>query len=100
MNDDLKISQERNNLLLESCIKSNEKMSNTMDEVKDTLIILAESVNQNNKIVTELAINVKALNNKIYNNKKIYNKSNQIYKSNIFDSIKRTYKAILLSIYQ
>lgn len=94
MNDDLKISQEHNNLLLESCIKSNEKMLNTMDEVKDTLVILADSVNQNNKIVNELAINVRALNNKIYNNKKIYNNNN------IFDSIRRTYKALLLSIYQ
>lgn len=94
MNENLKISQEHNNLLLENCIKSNEKMLNTMDEVKDTLVTLAESINQNNKIVNELAINVRALNNKIYNNKKIYNKSN------IFDSIRRTYKAILLSIYQ
>lgn len=84
-----------NNILLESCIKSNEKMVNIMDEVKDTLVTLAESVNQNNKITQELLVRTKSMESIISNNK-IYNHK----KSSVFDYIRRTYKALVFSMYQ
>ena len=47
------------------CIKTNDKMSTTLDSVKDTMIKLSDSVTNANKISTQLTENVEKLNNKV-----------------------------------
>ena len=59
------VTLERNNTLTDMCIKTNDKMSATLDSVKDTMIKLSDSVTNANKISTQLTENVEKLNNKV-----------------------------------
>ena len=63
--NDFAVTLERNNTLTEMCIKTNDKMSTTLDSVKDTMIKLSDSVTNANKISTQLTENVEKLNNKV-----------------------------------
>ena len=63
--NDFAVALERNNTLTDMCIKSNDKMSTTLDSVKDTMIKLSDSVTNANKISTQLTENVEKLNNKV-----------------------------------
>lgn len=63
--NDFAVTLERNNTLTDMCIKTNDKMSVTLDSVKDTMIKLSDSVTNANKISTQLTENVEKLNNKV-----------------------------------
>lgn len=63
--NDFAVTLERNNTLTDMCIKTNDKMSATLDSVKDTMIKLSDSVTNANKISTQLTENVEKLNNKV-----------------------------------
>ena len=63
--NDFAVTLERNNTLTDMCIKTNDKMSTTLDSVKDTMIKLSDSVTNANKISTQLTENVEKLNNKV-----------------------------------
>ena len=63
--NDFAVALERNNTLTDMCIKTNDKMSATLDSVKDTMIKLSDSVTNANKISTQLTENVEKLNNKV-----------------------------------
>ena len=63
--NDFAVTLERNNTLTNMCIKTNDKMSTTLDSVKDTMIKLSDSVTNANKISTQLTENVEKLNNKV-----------------------------------
>ena len=56
-----------NNLLTKQCIDSNKKLSSTMDTLKDTMIEVAQSVKDSNRVTSELASTVKDLNDKVKN---------------------------------
>lgn len=61
----VKLSLNQNNILTENCIKSNEKMSATLDSVRETMIIISESVKQSNTVSKELADSVKSLGGQV-----------------------------------
>lgn len=61
----MEVSLNQANLLTESCIKSNEKMSDTLNSVKETMIIMSESMKQGNKVSEELANSVKSLGSQV-----------------------------------
>ena len=63
----VKIDLNTNNILTKQCTESNDKMSNTLDTLKDTMIEVAQSVRDSNKVTSELATTVKDLNNKVNN---------------------------------
>lgn len=63
--NDFAVTLERNNTLTDMCIKTNDRMSVTLDSVKDTMIKLSDSVTNANKISTQLTENVEKLNNKV-----------------------------------
>ena len=63
--NDFAVTLERNNTLTDMCIKTNDKMSATLDSVKDTMIKLSDSVTNANKISTQLTENVEKLNNTV-----------------------------------
>ena len=51
----VKIDLNTNNILTKQCIESNDKMSNTLDTLKDTMIEVAQSVKDSNRVTSELA---------------------------------------------
>ena len=63
----VKIDLNTNNILTKQCIESNDKMSNTLDTLKDTMIEVAQSVKDSNRVTSELASTVKDLNDKVKN---------------------------------
>lgn len=58
---DLKI----NNLLTQQSIESSDKLSSTLDNVKDTMLIMSESMKRSNEASENLAKSVKSLENKV-----------------------------------
>lgn len=62
---EMKVELSRNSQLTETMVNSYNKMSNTMDSVKETMIAMSENMKQNNKVSEELANNVKSLNKKV-----------------------------------
>ena len=63
----VKIDLNTNNILTKQCTESNDKMSNTLDTLKDTMIEVAQSVKDSNRVTSELASTVKDLNDKVKN---------------------------------
>ena len=63
----VKIDLNTNNILTKQCIESNDKMSNTLDTLKDTMIEVAQSVKDSNRVTSELTSTVKDLNDKVKN---------------------------------
>ena len=61
----IKVNLAENNLLTKQCVDSNEKLNDTMTSVKDTMLIMSESMKQSNKVSEELALSVKSLGNKV-----------------------------------
>ena len=79
--NNIKVNLAENNLLTKQCTESNEKMSNTLDSLKETMISVAQSVKDSNKISSELAETVKNLNNKVTSvENKMDNKFEDVYK--------------------
>lgn len=58
---DLKV----NNILTQQSIESSEKLSSTLDNVKDTMLIMSESMKRSNEVSENLANSVKSLENKV-----------------------------------
>lgn len=70
LKDDLqqvKLDLNTNNLLTKQCTESNEKLSSTMETLKNTMIEVAQSVKDSNRVTSELASTVKDLNDKVKN---------------------------------
>lgn len=63
----IKIDLNTNNILTRQCTESNEKLAQTMDTLKTTMIEVAQSVKDSNKVTSELATTVKNLNDKVNN---------------------------------
>lgn len=63
--NNIKLDMSRNTTLTEMSIKSSEKMSETLDSVKTTMIQMSESIKQSNQVSENLAKSVKSLENKV-----------------------------------
>lgn len=63
--NDMKIALNSNNILTEQTMESNKKLSDTMDAFKDTMIEIAQSVKDSNRVTGQLADTVNELNVKI-----------------------------------
>ena len=63
----IKLDLNTNNILTKQCTESNEKLAQTMDSLKSTMIEVAQSVKDSNKVTSELATTVKDLNDKVNN---------------------------------
>lgn len=63
----VKLDLNTNNLLTKQCTESNEKMSTALDTLKNTMIEVAQSVKDSNRVTSELASTVKDLNDKVKN---------------------------------
>lgn len=61
----IKVNLAENSLLTKQCVDSNEKLNDTMNSVKDTMLIMSESMRQSNKVSEELALSVKSLGTKV-----------------------------------
>lgn len=61
----IKIDLNTNNLLTQQSIKSNEKLSTTLESVQTAMFEITESLKDSNKISTELTQSVSNLNNKV-----------------------------------
>ena len=61
----IKIDLNTNNLLTQQSIKSNEKLSTTLESVQTAMSEITESLKDSNKISTELTQTVSNLNNKV-----------------------------------
>ena len=63
----IKIDLNTNNILTKQCTESNEHLSQALDSLKSTMIEVAQSVKDSNKVTSELALNVLDLNDKFNN---------------------------------
>lgn len=63
--NDMKITLSNNDLLTKQAIESNKKLSDTMDSFKETMIDVAQSVKDSNKVCAQLTVTVEQLNEKI-----------------------------------
>lgn len=62
---DIKLNLNENNILTEQSIKSNEKLSNAIDVMKDTMIEITQNIKDSNRISSELTETVMNLNEKV-----------------------------------
>jgi hypothetical protein len=63
--NNIKINLAENNLLTKQTIESNEKLSDTMNTMRDTMVEITQSLKNGNRISGELTESVKALNGKV-----------------------------------
>ena len=61
----IKVNLAENSLLTKQSVDSNEKLNDTMTSVKDTMLVMSESMRQSNKVSEELALSVKSLGTKV-----------------------------------
>ena len=61
----IKLDLNTNNILTRQSIDANDKLSNTMETFRDTMIEMAQNLKESNKISTELTASVKGLNEKV-----------------------------------
>lgn len=105
----IKVNLAENGLLTKQCVDSNEKLNDTMNSVKDTMLIMSESMRQNNKVSEELALSVKSLGIKVdtmddkFGNKfqEVDNKINGVNdkaKIDILEWIKQNWFGIVMGI--
>lgn len=64
-NQNFKLQLKENSILTKQTIDVCDKLSNTMDSIRDTMIQITESVKDSNKISSELTNTVGKLNNKV-----------------------------------
>lgn len=62
---EIKIDLNTNNILTKQCTESNEKLSYALDTLKSTMVEVAQSVKDSNKVTSELTSTVKDLNDKV-----------------------------------
>ena len=60
----MKIDLNTNNILTKQCTESNEKLSSMIDTMRETMVEVAQSVKDSNKVTSELALNIRDLNDK------------------------------------
>lgn len=105
----IKVNLAEDGLLTKQCVACNEKLNDTMNSVKDTMLIMSESMRQNNKVSEELALSVKSLGIKVdtmddkFGNKfqEVDNKINGVNdkaKIDILEWIKQNWFGIVMSI--
>ena len=76
---DIKIGLTENTLLTKQSIESSEKLASTMENVKDCMTEMAQSLKDNNKISSELTQAVSSLNQKVEDtNSKMERKFNEV----------------------
>lgn len=63
--NDMKISLSNNNLLTKQVMESNQKLSDSMDILKTTMVEVAQSVKDSNRINGEITKTIEELNKKI-----------------------------------
>lgn len=61
----IKIDLNTNNILTQQCTESNERLSNTLESLKMTMVEVSQSMKDSNKVTSELALNVRDLNSKL-----------------------------------
>lgn len=64
---EIKMELSTNSLLTRQSIDASNKLSDTMDSLKNTMVEITQSVKDSNRINSELAITVKNLNDKVDN---------------------------------
>lgn len=105
----IKVNLAENGLLTKQCVDSNEKLNDTMNSVKDTMLVMSESMRQSNKVSEELALSVKSLGIKVdtmddkFGNKfqEVDNKINGVNdksKIDILEWIKQNWFGVVMSI--
>jgi len=77
--NEIKIGLSENTLLTKQSIESSEKLATTMDNVKDCMTEMAQSLKDNNKISSELTQAVSTLNQKVEDtNSRMERKFNEV----------------------
>lgn len=77
--NDIKIGLTENTLLTKQSIESSEKLASTMENVKDCMTEMAQSLKDNNKISSELTQAVGTLNKKVEDtNSRMERKFNEV----------------------
>lgn len=77
--NDIKIGLTENTLLTKQSIETSEKLANTMENVKDCMTEMAQSLKDNNKISSELTQAVGTLNQKVEDtNSRMERKFNEV----------------------
>lgn len=77
--NEIKIGLTENTLLTKQSIESSEKLANTMENVKDCMTEMAQSLKDNNKISSELTQAVGTLNQKVEDtNSRMERKFNEV----------------------
>ena len=105
----IKVNLAENNLLTKQCVDSNEKLNDTMTSVKDTMLVMSESMKQSNKVSEELTLSIKSLGTKVdtMDNKfgtkfqEVDNKINGVNdksKIDILDWLKRNWFGVVMGI--
>ena len=85
---EVRIEVSNNSLLTQQAIENSKKLSETMDSVKEAMIRISESVNNTNKIYTDLSDNVDELTNKVDNlDEKVEKRIDNIEDKGKFDII-------------
>ena len=64
---EIKLNLNTDNILTKQCTESNEKLSATLETLKSTMVEIAQSVKDSNKVTSELTATVKSLNDKVNN---------------------------------
>ena len=105
----IKVNLAENSLLTKQSVDSNEKLNDTMTSVKDTMLVMSESMRQSNKVSEELALSVKSLGTKVdimddkFGNKfqEVDNKINGVNdksKIDILEWIKQNWFGVVMSV--
>lgn len=82
----IKVELATNNVLTQQCVVSNEKLGNTMDAIKDTMIELSQSVKNSNSSIGEINCRLDKLDDKVENKFKSFNdKMGEIDSKSKFD---------------
>lgn len=98
----IRIELSNNSLLTQQAIDSSRKLSDTMDNVKEAMIRISESITNTNKISTDLANNVDALANKVNKlDEKVEHRIDDIEnkaKFDIIDWLKGNFVTIIMAV--
>lgn len=76
---DIKENLAKNNVLTEQCVRSNEKLSETMDIFKDTMCEITSSLKDSNRVTSDLAKKMESFETKLNDtNDKMDEKFNEL----------------------
>ena len=99
---DIKIELSNNSLLTQQAIDTSRKLSDTMENVKEAMIKISDSITTTNKISNDLASNVDDLANKVNRlDEKVENRLDDIESKSKFDILewlKNNFVTIIMAI--